>query len=127
MNDIKLTEIKQVKQFLVGTQAINFKPLTLKEGYEWIARTLKRFDYYHLRKRDKGMVRDYLLKVSGYSRQQLTRLIKQYRTRHWIGARRQPRHCFPTRYTREDILLLAGIDECHQTAKTYMLMENAEK
>jgi transposase InsO family protein len=55
------------------------------------------------------------LKLSGYSRQQLTRLIEQYRTRHWIGERRKPRYCFPKHYTREDILALAEMDECHQT------------
>jgi transposase InsO family protein len=115
MNDTRLAELNQVEQFLVGTQSMDFKPLSLEEGYAWIARTLKRFGYYQLRKRDKGVVRDYLLKTTGYSRQQLTRLIEQYRERQWIGKRRKPRHCFPKRYTRDDILLLAELDECHQT------------
>jgi transposase InsO family protein len=115
MNDIRLTQLNQVEQFLVGTHTIDFKPLSLEEGYAWIARTLKRFGYPQLRKRDKSLVRDYLLKTTGYSRQQLTRLIEQYRENHWIGKRRKPRHCFPKRYTRDDILLLAELDECHQT------------
>lgn len=115
MNDTKVIGLKQVKQFLVGTESVDFKPQSVSACYEWIARTLKRFNYYRLRKQDKSMVRNYILKVTGYSRQQLTRLIEQYRKTHWIGGRRKPRNSFSKRYTKEDILRLAQTDEYHQT------------
>lgn len=53
--------------------------------------------------------------MSGYSRQQLTRLIKQYKEHRWIGRVSSPKHCFATKYTRVDILLLAKTDEYHNT------------
>lgn len=56
-----------------------------------------------------------MLKVTGYSRQQLVRLIKQHRRTKKCGLRKKPRNTFPSRYTREDIMLLAKVDEWHQT------------
>ena len=115
MNDIELKELNQVQKFLDGAGPISFEPAGQIESYAWIARTLKRFDYFKLSKLNRGTVRGYLMKVTGYSRAQLNRLIGQYKKKRWIGGRRQARHCFTKRYTRDDILLLAETDECHQT------------
>ncbi len=53
--------------------------------YEWLASTLKRTNYFKLRKKDKGPVREYMERMSGYSWSQLKRLIAQYRDKKWIG------------------------------------------
>jgi hypothetical protein len=115
MNDTDLKELSQVQNFINGTGPIQFKAATQAESYTWIAGTLKRFDYFKLSKGDRGTVRAYLTKVTGYSRAQLNRLIAQYKKKRWIGERRRPRNSFTALYTREDILLLAETDECHQT------------
>jgi len=115
MNDTELKSVCQVNQFLAGSTSITFVPTTTAERYAWLARTLKRFHYHQLTKGEKGIVRAYLAKMTGYSRPQLTRLITQHRERHWIGRRQRARHTFPTRYTLTDIVLLAKTDECHQT------------
>lgn len=115
MNDNELKNLDQVQGFLTGTAAIEFRPVSQTECYEWIAGTLKRFDYFKLPKGEKSSVRAYLAKVTGYSRAQLNRLIAQYKKKRWIGERRKPRNHFASLYTREDILLLAETDECHQT------------
>jgi hypothetical protein len=54
-------------------QAIN-----KKARYYFIQSSLKQFHYRVLTKRQKGIVIRFLLQVTGYSRQQLTRLIQQY-------------------------------------------------
>lgn len=115
MNDTQITEVQQVKEFLEGNVLVQFKIAGQKEAYAWIAATLKRFNYFQLSKGEKSEVRAYMAKVTGYSRAQLNRLIKQYRRKRWIGERRRPRNCFTRCYTQEDILLLAETDECHQT------------
>jgi transposase InsO family protein len=114
MNDHELKDLGQVSQFLAGSTAVQFTPASAQERYAWLAGSLKRFDYYRLSKGDKGKVRQYLRKMTGYSRQQLTRLVAQYRTSHWIGQRKRERNCFSQRYTQADILLLAETDICHQ-------------
>lgn len=115
MNDSDVKELEQVRGFLDGAAPVKFKALDKKEAYGWIAGALKRFDYFKLLKGDKSEVRAYLAKVTGYSRAHLNRLIAQYKKKRWIGERRKARNSFPTRYTWEDILLLAETDECHQT------------
>ncbi len=120
MNDVELKEINQIQRFLDGADLISFKPTGQIESYAWIARTLKRFDYFKLSKLNRGTVRGYLMKVTGYSRAQINRLIGQYKKRRWIGGGpRKHRHSFVKRYTRDDILLLAETDECHQTLSGY--------
>ena len=115
MNDTELLELNQVREFVNASCGIVFSPVNRTESYEWLARTLKRFNYYKLSKTDKGTVRAYLAKRTGYSRAQLNRLIAQYRENHWIGKKHRIRNCFAKSYTQEDILLLAETDECHQT------------
>lgn len=114
MNDNELKDPKQVGQFLSNSTQISFTPVSAQERYTWLAGSLKRFNYYQLSKADKGTVRAYLQKITGYSRQQLTRLIAQYRQSHWIGQRKRQRNRFSQRYTQADILLLAETDQCHQ-------------
>ena len=115
MNDTNLIELPQVRKFLSGTEGVEFKPTTRASRYSWIAKTVKRFNYHKLSKKDKGTVSNYILKITGYSRQQLTRLISQHRESGCIGRRRSPRRRFPTRYTAADIRLLARTDKYHDT------------
>jgi transposase InsO family protein len=130
MNDAELLELSQVQEFVNASNGISFKPANQVEGYKWIARTLKRFNYFQLAKKDKGVVRTYLKKQSGYSRAQLNRLIAQYRNNCWIGKKHRNRNCFSKNYTQTDILLLVETDECHQTLSgtaTKKLFERAYK
>jgi len=115
MNDAKLQELSQVREFVNASDNIAFSPTNKAESYEWIARTLKRFNYFKLSKIDKGTVHAYIKKRTGYSRAQLNRLIGQYRKNHWIGSKYRTRNSFAKNYTNMDILLLAETDECHQT------------
>jgi len=116
MNDNLIKTIEQLKLFLDGTEPIEFTLLGDRETrYQWVAAILRRFDYHRLRKRDKSLIMQYMLKITGYSRQQMIRLIAQHRCNKLIGRRRKPRNSFKTLYTRKDILLLAQTDEYHNT------------
>ncbi|HBD7117411.1 TPA: transposase family protein [Legionella pneumophila] len=114
MNDDKLDSPEAIKAFLSGADKLKFS-VPKANCYEWIASTLKRTNYFHLSKKDKGAVREYMELMTGYSWSQLKRLIAQYREKKWIGRSRSPRHTFPRRYNHIDICLLAQTDEAHQT------------
>jgi len=43
MNDEKLTTIEQVKQFLLGSEALRFEGVLKEERYYWIELMLVRF------------------------------------------------------------------------------------
>jgi len=79
MNLENLSTIDQMRSFLTGSQAIAFAIATSKdERYRFVEGILKRFSYQRLRRADKGVVIQFLGKVSGYSRQQLTHMIQRY-------------------------------------------------
>jgi len=114
MNDTKLDSPEAIKAFLGGTDNLDFQ-VSKSTRYEWLAGTLKRTNYFKLSKKDKGPVREYMERMSGYSWSQLKRLIAQYREKRWIGRSASNRHTFTKHYTSNDILLLAQTDEAHQT------------
>lgn len=79
MNINDLNTIDQLEQFLTGSQSVAFLVASSKdECYRGIQRTLVKFRYPTLNKRSKGVVVRFLIKITGYSRQQITRLVKQY-------------------------------------------------
>ena len=111
-----LTTLAQVADFLAGTQPVTFSVLSTKaECYQWIQANLLRFEYLTLSKAHKGLVCRYLEKVSGYSRQQVTRLIRQYRQTGRVIRCPRTVQGFARRYMEEDIRLLAAMDARHDT------------
>lgn len=115
MNDEELTTLEQVRHFLEGAEPVAFEIRGKDACYAWIERTLFRFHYRRLARTEKGFVVRYLMKVSGYSRQQITRLIGQYREHGRIRRRQRTVNGFARRYSGEDIRLLAEIDALHGT------------
>lgn len=114
MNDHALEQPNAIAAFLLGTENVELK-LAKQEQYVWVAQILKRTRYFELRKRDKMTILEYLRKLTGYSRQHLTRLIAQYRKARWIGKKTYARRKFSNYYTKEDILLLVRMDQYHGT------------
>ena len=113
MNDEKLNTVEQIKQFLEGSDALEFEGVSIGERYRWIETVLVRFKYPQLNRVEKGVIRLYIEKVSGYSRAQVTRLIRCYKQQGRLRKTQQKRHRFPTKYTLTDIALLAKTDELH--------------
>ncbi|MBM3118845.1 MAG: integrase, partial [Chloroflexi bacterium] len=95
MNDEKLTTIEQAKQFLNGSETLRFEGVSIEERYQWIQTALIRFKYYQLKRAEKGVVRRCIEKVSGYSRAQVSRLIREYNQRGQLRKVRYRRHRFP--------------------------------
>ncbi len=111
-----LKTIDQLEDFLSGTQAVAFSVLSDKDAcYRWIQGELVKFRYLQRSRPEKGVVIRYLMKISGYSRQQLTRLIAQYRKTGRLKRRQRTVAGFKRRYTEKDIRLLAAMDERHDT------------
>ncbi len=112
----RLQTLDEVRAFLTGSAALDFKVPERQDAYRWIEDTLRQLGYKRLGKLDKGSVRDYLIKVSGFSRAQVTRLIRQFREKGRISDRRgRPANAFATRYQGVDVALLAEVDALHGT------------
>ena len=116
MNLDNLTSIDQLAEFLSGTQAVAFSVLSSPVArYEWVQKTLVRFGSLTRSRPHQGIVIRVLMKVSGYSRQQITRLIAQYRKNGTLRRRQRTVAGFLSKYTPADIRLLAAMDERHDT------------
>ena len=114
MNIENLKTIDAIKNFLGGTEHVVFTVIDDKlERYQWIQKVLISIRYRSLSKHKKGIVIKFICKVSGYSRQQVTRLINQCITFGKISFKQRTCSGFQTRYSRDDIHLLAHTDEMH--------------
>ncbi len=103
-----------IREFLKSSQAIEFAGCGRDEKYAWVERVLRAQNYGELGKRERGVVRAYVGKVTGLSAAQTTRLIRTFLDRGTVSAAAYQRHRFSTRYTAEDIALLAEVDRAHE-------------
>ena len=114
MNDSLINNVTQLREFLKGSQRFDFslRKSSIEEKYLFIDETVDRFKYLKLSKRDKKIVINYLKKITGYKKTQLSRLINQA-----IGGelKRKPyKRIHPKRiYVSSDIKLLEKTDEFH--------------
>lgn len=117
MNETRLCTLGQIQAFLEGTGEVGFQPIGGDEGrYGHIQAVLKRFAYPGLKRADKGLVLRYLGRTTGYSRQQLTRLVRQCLATGGLAKRyRPPAQGFVRKYTAADVTLLAETDALHDT------------
>ena len=114
MNDEQLATIEQVKQFLEGNKSVEFRGLSVEEKYDWIETVLVRFRYHRLKRAEKGVIRRYMQKATGYSRSEVSRLIGEYKQTGQLRRTQYKRHRFPKRYPPSDIEMLARTDELHE-------------
>lgn len=113
MNDSHVFSISQLREFLKIDHGIQFQAVSQTERCQWINEVLDRFGYLKIRKKDKGIVRDYLEKMTGLSVSQLSRLIGRKRKCGHVYVTQTKRHRFPTIYDPHDIELLVETDNLH--------------
>jgi len=78
MNDEKLKTLEQIREFMAGTEGVTFSHQPDPDTrYQHIADVLCRLRYYALGKADRGLVLRHLEWSTGYSRQQVTLLVKK--------------------------------------------------
>lgn len=110
MNDDNVVSIAQLREFLELSNSATFSRVSSEEAYEWIGRTLGKFGYHRLTKKEKGVVRAYIRRVTGYSDTHLDRLIRRKREIGRVVKRERTQPTFPRVYTPEDIALIALLD-----------------
>lgn len=115
MQSSQRLSLEEIQAFLEGSEQVGFKGVNREEVYGWVNQTLRQQQYDELRRRERGLVRRYVEKMTGLSRAQATRLITVYLRGDEVKTQVYRRRCFPRRYTREDLLLLAEVDEAHGT------------
>lgn len=111
----KKLSLEQIRAFLESSEELRFKGKRRPEVYAWVTRTLREQGYGKQGRAAKGLLRQYLGRMTGLSRAQVTRLVGQHRKRGEVREKVYRRYRFPQRYTRADLELLAAVDEAHET------------
>lgn len=115
MNPKHFTTLSQVAEFVNGSKHLSPERLAQSQRYQLIEATLRHFHYNRLSKPDKGLIIAYLRRLTGYSRQQLTRFLARRRKTGRLRWDVQPVCGISARFTAADIRLLATIDALHDT------------
>src|SRR5258708_7814495 len=105
---------EQIREFLDSSGGIEFAGQGRAEVYAWTERVLVAQEFARLGKKERGLVRAYLGKVTGLSPAQLTRLIRGYLDSGSVRAGNYRRHKFARHYTAADVALLAAVDRAHE-------------
>ncbi len=117
MDDSGINTIHQIKEFLQQTSSLEFSltSASLNTKYEFISKTIKRFNYFKLSKVDKHWVLKYLQKITGYHHSQLMVLIRRIRSEEKLIRKAYTRTSTNSHrlYTAYDVKLLEKTDEFH--------------
>jgi transposase InsO family protein len=114
MNDDTVVSMAQLKEFLKLSRGARFSKTDRDEAYEWMGRTLSKFRYTELTKKERGVVRGYIRGMTGYSDTQLDRLIRRKKEWGCIVSKERTQPTFPRIYTAEDTALIAELDNAEE-------------
>ena len=112
MKDIKRLTLGDIESFLAGSQQLDFTARSA-EAYQFTEDVLSQQHYSKVGRRARGLIRQFLMKVTALSRAQMTRLIKRWMECREVRRMPAQRPNFHRKYTPEDSALLAEMDAAH--------------
>ena len=115
MKNVTFADIDEVRRFLAGNEKRDFAIASKEDKYNLIRDTLVSLSYRTLRKKEKGEVKACLQQVTGYSDQQLKRLVKRWKEKGLRFCKPKKRGAAKPKYRPEDIALLIKTDIAHKT------------
>jgi hypothetical protein len=115
MEHTEKLSLEQIRAFLQASQEVRFEGTRRDEIYEWVTQTICYQEYWKQKRSVKGLLRQYMERITGLSRAQVTRLIARYTADGVVKERTYRRNRFARIYTGADIELLGTVDEAHET------------
>ena len=114
MQNAETLNPEQIRNFLEAGEALAFAGQSRAETYAWAQQLLVAQEYACQGKKERGVIRAYLSKVTGLSMSQTARLVQMYRETGLVQLKPSRRHEFTHKYTAADITLLAELDRAHE-------------
>ena len=109
MNDDTLESVAQLKEFANLSKGAVFKSKDKKETYAWVDKTLGKFRYRQETKKNKGVIKRYIVNLTGYSESAVDKMIARKKEIGKVVLQERTQNEFQTFYTREDTALLAEV------------------
>lgn len=113
MNISHIATLTQIKEFLKASSEFKLKPGSKQEIYAWLQAFLIKIEYRKLKKKEKGLVKEYIMKVTGYSGVQIKRLLKKCKAGE-LRWKKWQKGCFSAVYDEVDEGLLHEVDSAHR-------------
>lgn len=110
MNDEGIGSVAQLEELVKLGRGVEFAGKDRDEIYAWVETALTKFRYHRESKKNRGIVKRYLVMMTGYSEEQVDKLIRKKKETGAVRTMRRTQHTFPKIYTVEDIALLAEVD-----------------
>jgi hypothetical protein len=79
VHEAEKLSLVQIQAFLSASETIRFEGETQAQICHWIEQVLGRQEYHQQSRQARGLLRNYVGKMTGLSRAQVTRLIARYR------------------------------------------------
>ena len=113
MGSTKILSAGQIRRFPDASGGIDFSGTDRPGVYQWVEETLQAYRYSQQSKEARGMLREFLGKMTGLSVPRTTRLAGQYPHTGQVRPQEYRRRQFPRQYGKQDIVPLAGVDQAH--------------
>lgn len=114
MNISHINTLPEIKEFLKNSQSYQFQSAAGKqERYEWLRKLFIKIKYIQLKKKEKGMVKEFIIKTTGYSAIQVKRLTKKHKE-EGLQWQAWQKNTWKKIYTDKDISLLHEVDVAHK-------------
>ena len=123
MQNASKLNLQQIQQFLHSSEEIRFKGKGRAEIYAWVARTLRQHGYSRQNRAAKGLLRQYLVKMTGLSRAQNHAADPAIPAGRRTPTRPLPAHRFARKYTPADVELLAAVKILEREYQQYQQRE----
>lgn len=107
MDDNHMESVAQLEELVKFGRRVKFNSSNKEETYEWIGRTLGKFRYFSESKKNRGIIKNYIIVMTGYSEGQIDKLIAMKKKFGWVFVRERTQHTFPKKYEATDVALLA--------------------
>lgn len=107
MEDSHILSVAQLEELVKFGKCVKFNSSNKKQTYEWIGRTLGRFRYFSESKKNRGIIKDYIIVMTGYSESQIDKLIAVKKKFGRVFVKERTQHTFPKKFDASDVALLA--------------------
>ena len=107
MDDNHIISVSQLTELVKFGKCVKFNSNNRQQTYEWIGRTLGRFHYFSESKKNRGIIKNYIVAMTGYSEGQADKLIAMKKKFGRIFVRERTQHTFPRKYDASEVALLA--------------------
>src|SRR5712692_5020848 len=88
----------RIREFLQSSSEIEFTGKGRREVYAWTERVLVAQEFAGQGRKQRGLIRAYIQKMTGLSASQVTRLVRSYRDTGRVAQRAYSRHKFASKY-----------------------------